>query len=60
MMALMKEKEAMVAQRVKDKVAVVTGAGSGIGRVAALRLAEHGAEGMSAYSTSYYRNRNFY
>ncbi|WP_224725307.1 SDR family oxidoreductase [Paenibacillus vietnamensis] len=30
--------------RVKDKVAVITGAGSGIGRAAALRLASHGAK----------------
>ncbi|XEC97229.1 SDR family oxidoreductase [Paenibacillus tarimensis] len=31
-------------KRVKDKVAVVTGAGSGIGKAAALTLAEHGAK----------------
>ncbi|MEK3884047.1 SDR family NAD(P)-dependent oxidoreductase [Paenibacillus sp. PL2-23] len=30
--------------RVKDKVAVITGAGSGIGRAAALKLAKHGAK----------------
>ncbi|WP_082311204.1 SDR family oxidoreductase [Paenibacillus sp. FJAT-27812] len=30
--------------RVKDKVAVITGAGSGIGRAAALLLAKHGAK----------------
>ncbi|MCR2807808.1 SDR family oxidoreductase [Paenibacillus soyae] len=30
--------------RVKDKVAVITGAGSGIGRAAALKLAQHGAK----------------
>ncbi|MFD0868631.1 3-ketoacyl-(ACP) reductase [Chlamydia abortus] len=30
--------------RLKDQIAVVTGAGSGIGRAAALKLAEHGAK----------------
>lgn len=40
----MNSSETSNTKRVKDKVAVITGAGSGIGRAAALKLAEHGAK----------------
>lgn len=44
-MVMVKEKESSTAVKLmKDQVAVVTGAGSGIGRAAALKLAEHGAK----------------
>ncbi len=34
----------MTDQRLQDKVAVVTGAGSGIGKATAIRFAQHGAK----------------
>jgi NAD(P)-dependent dehydrogenase (short-subunit alcohol dehydrogenase family) len=42
-MIQIQEKEAATKRRLQDKVAVVTGAASGIGRAAALRLAQEGA-----------------
>lgn len=36
----------------KDKVAIVTGAGSGIGRATAIRLAEEGVKVIAHYSQS--------
>ena len=34
----------MLDQRLQNKVAVVTGAGSGIGKATAIRFAQHGAK----------------
>jgi NAD(P)-dependent dehydrogenase (short-subunit alcohol dehydrogenase family) len=44
MITMIQQKTEQNLQRVKDKIAIVTGAGSGIGKAAALRLAQHGAK----------------